>query len=308
MPRVIAPGAGDAITLDELVDALEAERWDPRDEDAFAALGPWLARLGRNRDFLADLAIAELEQRFAGQEGNSYGAQVLMLRPPGTRYALRANFWPARDDAVVKAGGTAPFFYDLPHDHNFSFLTLGYLGPGYWSDYYLFDGAVAGLPGERARLVFDRRARLEPGKLMLYRAHHDVHVQLPPDSFSVSLNVLGYERGQPWRTQYRFDTAADTITQAMTTTPSEALVTLATRLGGEAGTALVADLSRRHPHPRLRATALAALRGALSPHELYATSERALGDGHPLVAATARATIAALQDRSVPDPPPPTAT
>lgn len=186
MPRVIATVGDDAIGVDELCDTLDASAFDPRDEDAFAALGPALARLGRNRTFLADRAIAELETRFAGQADNGYGAQVLMLRAPNGRYALRANFWPARGDAVVKASGTAPFFYDMPHDHNFSFLTYGYLGPGYWSDYYLFDGDVAGVAGEPATLIFDERARLEPGRTMLYRAHRDVHVQLPPDAFSVS--------------------------------------------------------------------------------------------------------------------------
>jgi hypothetical protein len=109
---VIAPGDGAAITLDELIEALHHERWDARDADSFAAMGPWLARLGRNRTFLADLAIAELEQRFAGQRDNHYGAQVLMLGAPSARFAIRAAFWPARNDAVVKAGGTAPFFYD----------------------------------------------------------------------------------------------------------------------------------------------------------------------------------------------------
>lgn len=301
MPRVIDPGSGDAITLDELVEALERERWDARDEQSLAALGPWLARLGRNRRFLADLAITELEQRFAGQRESSYGAQVLMLRPPATRYALRANFWPARDDAVVKAGGTAPFFYDLPHDHNFSFLTTGYLGPGYWSDYYLFDGDVTGLAGEAARLVFDERARLEPGKLLLYRAHHDVHVQQPPDSFSVSLNILAATPAQAWRTQYRFDTATDTVTQAMTTTASEALVALATRLGGDTGTALAADFAGRHPHPRMRATALAALTGGtLDRTTLHRAAERAMDDSSPLVTAAAKAILARTTSGSEP--------
>lgn len=301
MPRVIDPGIGDAITLDELVEALEQERWDARDADSFAAMGPWLARLGRNRTFLADLAIAELERRFAGQRDSGYGAQVLMLGTPSSRYALRAAFWPARHDAVVKAGGTAPFFYDLPHDHNFSFLTVGYLGPGYWSDYYRFVGRPDVQAGDPAGLVFEERARLEPGRLLLYRAHRDVHVQRPPDLFSVSLNVLGATPAQAWRTQYRFDTARDTVERAMTVTASEALVTLATRLGGEDGAALAADLACRHPHPRMRATALTALAdGALAQPALHAIAERAMDDPSALVTRIAAAALA--QSASVPEP------
>ena len=146
MPRLIDPGESAAITLEELVDALDTTPFDPHDEDSFAALGPLLAGLGRNRVFLADLAIEELKLRCAQQSAaNGYGPQVFLLRPPNGRYVIRANFWPAADDPVVQASGTAPFFYGLPHDHNFPFLTHGYLGPGYWSDYFEYDGpAVSG--------------------------------------------------------------------------------------------------------------------------------------------------------------------
>lgn len=261
MPRVLDPGSGDAIGLDDLVAALDATPFDARDEDSLAALGPLLARLGRNRDFLADLVIAELEDRCSGQSsGNTYGAQVFLLRPANGRYVLRANFWPARSDAVVRASGTAPFFYDLPHDHNFSFLTVGYQGPGYWSDYYDYDvDAVTGLPGESADLRFVERSRLEPGKVLLYRARRDVHRQLPPDSLSVSLNILAYDRAQPWCDQFRFDVEAGTTAEGLTTAPSEALVALAVHYAGEAGLALTEDLAKRHPAPRMRVTALRAL-------------------------------------------------
>lgn len=233
MPRVIPPGDGDAISVDELVDILADHPVDVRDEDAFASIGPWLARLSRNRTFLAELAVAELKQRCRGQAaGNAYGAQVLLLRPPDGRFVLRANFWPAPGDRALRAAGRAAFFYDLPHDHNFPFLTVGHHGPGYWSDYYTYDvDAVSGVPGTHAGLRFVERAKLDPGKLMLYRMRRDVHVQLPPDAFSVSLNILGYDAAQPWLDQYRFDIRGDTIAEALTVTPSEALLALATGMG-----------------------------------------------------------------------------
>ena len=40
---------------------------------------------------------------------------------------------------------------------------------------------------------------------MRCRPRRDIHVQLPPDDFSVSLNILGADPGQPWLDQYRFD-------------------------------------------------------------------------------------------------------
>lgn len=263
MPRLIDPGEGDAISLDELVEVLDASDFDVRDEASFASLGPLLARLGRNRDFLGDMVLAELKARCSGQSAmNSYGAQVFLLRPSNGRYVLRANFWPARNDPVVRASGTAPFFYDVPHDHNFPFLTYGYSGPGYWSDYYEYDpSAIAGVPGEVAGLRFIERSRLEPGKLMLYRTGIDVHAQLPPDSFSVSLNILGHDLAQPWRDQLRFDVTNGTVAQGLTTAPSEALVALAAAFGGSNGVDLAEDFAVAHPSPRMRFTALSALAG-----------------------------------------------
>lgn len=295
MPRLIDPEMGDAIELDDLVDALAASNIDCRDEDAFASLGPLLARLGRNRDFLADLAIAELKTRCAGQHGVSgYGAQVFLLRPPDGRFVLRANFWPAQSDAVLRASGGGAFFYDMPHDHNFPFLTYGYWGPGYWSDYYEVDAdAIAGVPGEAAGLRFIERARLEPERLMLYRMSRDVHAQMPPDAFSVSLNILGADPAQPWLDQRRFDIRRNLVAQGLTCTASEALLALSVHLAD--GLDLAERFADRHPCERMRVTALDAIASA-RPDAAAPWLERAADDASPYVAGHARLRLAASVD------------
>lgn len=298
MPRLIEPGEGEPIGLDELTDALDSTPFDPHDEDSFAGLGPLLAQLGRNRDFLADLAIDELKLRCTRQSAaNGYGPQVFLLRPPNGRYVIRANFWPAAQDPVVQASGTAPFFYGLLHDHNFPFLTYGYLGPGYWSDYYEYDGwSVEGSPGSDAGLRFIERSRLDPGKLMLYRMRHDVHVQLPPDSFSVSLNILGQHPTHPWIDQYRFDIASGTIAEGLTMAPAEALVTLAAHLGGGNGLDLIDHLVRRHPHPRMRRTAVRAMEAVQGDRDArLRLLELAADDGEECVRIPARRELRTLR-------------
>ncbi|WNO53907.1 transposase [Stakelama saccharophila] len=267
---------------------------DVRDEDAFAALGPALARLSRNRDFLAELAVAELKRQWTARPARGgYGPQLLLLRPPDGRFVLRANFWPAREDAVTRHSGPATFFYDLPHDHNFPFLTVGYHGPGYWSDYYEVDGdAIGGLPGDPARLRFTGRACLSPGTVMLYRMRRDVHVQLPPDRFSVSLNILGVDPEQPWLDQYRFDIRRNCIAEAMTTAPAEPLVTLAAQLGGN-GRDLAERFAAEHPCDRMRWTAFEALASASAdPDAALAIYDRAAASARPAVARRARARLA----------------
>lgn len=258
MPQLIDDdGTTEAISLEELVDALAVTRADARDEAAFASLAPLLGRLGRNRAFLADLAIAELKDRHRRQNANNYGAQVMLLHSDA-RFTIRANFWPAAGDPLMRTSGGAAFFYDFAHDHNFPFLTQGYFGPGYVSDDYVVDG-VAGTTGS---LRFAGRTRLEPGRLMLYRAHRDVHVQHPPEQLSISLNILARDPAQQWRDQHHYDVNSGAILRSMTTTPGEVLVALAVHFGGGNGIDLATSLAARHPSPRMRDSAAAALASA----------------------------------------------
>ena len=77
--------------------ALNDARFDPADEDSFAAAGPLLKRLANNRDFLADIALAELKDRCTRQSlENRYSSQVIMLHRASEKYFIRANFWPSR--------------------------------------------------------------------------------------------------------------------------------------------------------------------------------------------------------------------
>ncbi|HEX6374810.1 MAG TPA: transposase, partial [Allosphingosinicella sp.] len=171
----------------------------------------------------------------------------------------RANFWPASNDSVMVNSGPDPFFYGVPHDHNFSFLTFGYFGPGYWSDYFEYEyGAVTGFTGEPAPLRFVERSRLAEGKVMLYRRFRDVHSQLPPDSLSVSLNILAQSPASELCHQYRFDLERREIAGIVNNCALEALVKLAVHLGGGNGRDLVDAFAARHPSERIRFAAIEA--------------------------------------------------
>lgn len=264
MPRIIACPETDAITLPELIEALNDPRFDPTEEDSFAAAGPLLKRLANNRDFLAEIAVAELKDRCHRQSAsNRYSSQVIMLHRASEKYFLRANFWPSPKDSVFRTSGTSPFFYHVPHDHNFSFLTVGYLGPGYWSEYYEYDyEKVVGLPGESVDLKFVEKARLEPGKVMLYRAHLDVHNQLPADDMSISINIMHATPCLPFLSQYRFDVKEKKIAGILNRTSAEALLALAAHHGGGNGRDLVESFAAGHPCNRIQFVALRELAAA----------------------------------------------
>lgn len=261
MPLCLTPEDGPACDLDECVARIGERGFDPADPGSLHHAAHWLRRLGHNRDFLGDLVLAELSGRYdAAQGGTAYGAQVVMLARPGGDFFLRANIWPSANDYCTRASGEAAFFFDLPHDHNFSFLTLGYYGPGYWSDYYDYVYArVAGHEGEAVDLRFVETSRLEPGKIMLYRAHRDVHVQKPPDSLSVSLNIMHAAAWQGWFDQYRFDVENRRIAGILNQAASDVLLRLAVQLLPGEGMALADHMARHHPSGRVRVAALDAL-------------------------------------------------
>ena len=300
MPRVISVSDdGAACELDECVAALGESGFEPQDDASLLHAAGWLRRLGNNRDFLARAMLAELAERHRQDDGSGvYGPQVIMLSALGGEFFLRANIWPSRDEHVFRASGGDAFVYGLPHDHNFDFLTLGYFGPGYRSDYWEYDyQAVAGAVGEKAGLRFAGRARLEPGKLMHYRAHRDVHSQLPPAALSVSLNVMHAGGAQGWLDQYRFDTVRDEIAAVLSAGASEVFLRIAVGLGGAEALDLAERFARSHPSDRMRLCALEAQAGALASAERDALWRRAEASGSRLVALEARRRRAALAER-----------
>jgi hypothetical protein len=290
MPRVIECIDDRACDLGECVSAIESSGFEPADEGSLLHAAGWLRRLGNNRDFLADILLAELEKRHRTDDtASAYGPQVVMLSPLGGEFFLRANVWPSREEHMFRASGGGTFVYELPHDHTFDFLTVGYFGPGYWSDYWEYDyEAVAGAIGESASLRFMGRQRLEPGKLMHYRAHRDVHSQLPPDALSVTLNVMHAGGSQGWTDQYRFDTERNVIDGVLAPGASEVFLRIAVGLGSEEALNLAQTFACGHPSDRMRLAALDAQAGVLGVAERDTLWRRAETAGSRLVALEAR--------------------
>jgi len=260
MPRLIDPSAGPMRDMEEVAARLDESGVDLTDEASIARCTDLLAGLQRNRDFLADRVIAALKASYTDQlELNRYTAQVFLLHRSPRGFYLRANMWPSQRDAAFTASGPAAFSYGVPHDHNFSFLTAGYFGPGYISDYYDYDPeTVDGRLGEPLNLKFVERSSLSQGKMMLYRAHRDIHSQLPPPSLSVSLNIMDEGEQVPWRDQYIVDLEAGTIARRPTLTSGEMLLRCAVHLT-ENGKDVAEQFAKAHPVPRVRANAIAAL-------------------------------------------------
>ena len=185
----------------------------------------------------------------------------------------------------------------MPHDHNFSFLTVGYFGPGYASDYYEYDyERTAGFTGEVPGLRFVERSALSEGTLMLYRAHRDTHSQLPAESLSVSLNILRIHPAEGWMDQYGFDLESGAMTGVLNPTASETFLRCAVGLGGAEALDLAEQFGRRHPSDRMRLASYEAISLLLDSDEADTLWRQAEGSGSRMVeqeAAARRALLAA---------------
>ncbi len=265
MPRVIHVESQEQCSLDECLAGLADSGFDPRCEDRIASASVWLRKLTNNRRFLGDLLIDRIKPHCRdGAIESGYGPQAIVLGPKCNDVFLRANIWPAESDHCFQASGAQTFVYGIPHDHNFSFLTSGYLGPGYRSDYYEYDyETVTGFAGEQPELRFIERGQLHPGKLMLYRAHEDIHSQIPPESLSVSLNVMHVDPVQSWFDQYGFDLEKGAVTRVLSPNSTEAFLRVAVATGHADALDLAEQFGRKHPSDRLRVASFEARAGLL---------------------------------------------
>ncbi len=254
MPRLICAISDEICQLEECISGLASINFDPSCEERLSAAALWLRKLNNNRTFLGDMLIDRLKLQHRNPAIESgYGPQAIVLGPMHDDVFLRANIWPSERDQCFRASGGQTFVYGVPHDHNFSFLTSGYLGPGYRSDYYEYDyEAVAGYEGEKPRLRFIERGGLQQDEIALYRAHVDIHSQIPPESLSVSLNIMHVDPAQAWFDQYGFDFEAGSITRVLSPNSTEVFLRVAVATGHREALDLAEQFGRSHPSDRLR--------------------------------------------------------
>lgn len=298
MPIVRPCDDTDAIGLDDIVDYLEESKIDTRDEDAMLAAAPMLKKLGNNRDFIADLALKELrERKNLDSIDNNYTPQTIMLTKPDRNYFMRANFWPSANDHILRSSGPKAFFYFAPHDHNFNFLTVGYMGPGYKSNYYEYEyDTVDGYAGEPVALRFVEESALSQGKVMLYRAFRDVHDQCPGDAMSMSINIMENSMRGNFLDQYSFDTENFCVDGILNRIGATALLPMLAVTGGEEAQDFLEETSRHHRSGRIRCIATDAL-AATQPdvQASIAVHRRGTGNGDAQVRGHCAKRIATLE-------------
>lgn len=196
-----------------------------------------LKRLYNNRTFLTNY-FNEILKDVGSQAWNLYTFQVFMLAKE-KYFNLRAPIWmPPRGQE-----SDAAFVYDLPHDHNFDLMTLGYLGSGYKTDIYQYDSKnTIGYPTEKVNISKPTRYQLSPGKILFMQANKDIHTQIPPRDLSISFNIMkSYDLTNK---QFIFNLKKKEITRKVNDEVGPLFFNLAAKLGDQNTLDIVQNLSK----------------------------------------------------------------
>jgi hypothetical protein len=254
--------------------------------EAMQAVADKFQALAANREFIRDALLAELK-RIAAERHNlgSFAPQSFIIHraPP---FSLRLNLWLPPVGSSRKIQQEARIYsYEKAHDHNFSLLTVGAGGPGYNTRVYEYDrNAIEGYEGEPVEMIHLEDTSLPTGKAMIYRPFQDVHVQLPPEEPSMSLNLLIEEKEIVEQPQYFFDLKTSTVIP-MNDNEVGRRVSFLQAVGyfaDDSCAALLFDVARQSSNPAFRAAAVHAIRTGF-PEREPELARLAQADGHPLV-------------------------
>ncbi|MGN7985691.1 HEAT repeat domain-containing protein [Pedobacter sp. 22226] len=214
-----------------------------------------LQMLSNNRSFLSEYLHRGLEEFATFQEDNRYNCDIFIMHKHPL-YLIRCVLWNGQPEEVQRQKKQEDIYHTLrAHDHNFSFLTVGYLNNGYETDIWEYDNdRVIGYIGEKVDLKYLERTNLQQGKAMLYRASKDIHAQHPPMEQSVSLNIMYNDPGMINQEQYYFDVKNGIIDSHVSAAGSgrHLILELAKIYGDSRSIDLVEQIATKHKYPHIR--------------------------------------------------------
>lgn len=242
--------------IDEFKAAVR-ERCDPERPETMMAVGEELVMLANNRDLVARLFEREI-MRPRGVR-SMYSPQSCVIFSERRFYA-RLNFWPALPTDPRRRNILSRLYsYQGYHDHNFSFLTTNFFGPGYETDIYEYEhDAVDGVIGEDVRLRHTGVLQLKKGDIFLFEKGKDIHEQSAPSETSASINlILRNSRDTVADEQYHFDVERSRIASYVDTTghKQNTFFGFARSIRDERTTELIAEIAHSHPARSVRAHA-----------------------------------------------------
>jgi hypothetical protein len=280
-----AKSSATPVAVEDLIDAAKKAYSGDNAVEAMLSVAEMFQGLAANREFIRDALLAELG-RIAGERHLTSFAPQSFIIHRAYPFSLRLNLWLPPAGSARKVEQEARIYsYERAHDHNFSLLTVGAGGPGYRTRILEYDPrSIRGYAGERVEMTFLEDTMLPTGKAMIYRPHRDIHVQLPPEQPSMSLNLLIEEKALVEMPQYFFDLETRSLV-VMNDNEVGRRVSFLEAVGhfaDEGCASLLFDVARQNRNPMIRAAAVHAIRTGF-PERQPEIEGLARADGHPLV-------------------------
>jgi hypothetical protein len=196
----------------EMIDLREFRRRvfskvDPSDPATLMSVCKDIAALASNRNLLLEVIGRDLAS-WREHSFSMYSAQSCILDRFGP-FTVRVNLWPAN---ARTSGERSALSYHSYHDHNFSFVTTNFYGPGYNTDLIERDACGSLLHvGDVVKMCRRGERRLEEGTVVIYRKGVDIHAQIPPVSASASLNLIMSDEDVLFGDQFYYDPASSRV-------------------------------------------------------------------------------------------------
>lgn len=203
---VSVPPSNEVITLEAFIEEVE-RHVDPYEPKSFRQAAPALAALARNTQFAAQILCDRLKNWDSRDAIHGYDQEAIILHQ-GPNYAIRMLAWrPPDTDTEEQAHRLRLAPYGFCHNHTFTLLTVGYLGPGYRTEIYQAHvNELIGYAGESVPLEFVEETHLSQGQIMLYHPWCHFHRQAQPEALSFSLNLIAPDPRTHFRDQWIVDT------------------------------------------------------------------------------------------------------
>jgi len=261
------------IGVEELLDLAEREV-DPREPAGLLALAEPLYGLAGD-PALMQTCIKHSLAHWRQGSSHFYSSQSCHIASRGV-FAIRINLWPLlpadpRRRAIL-ADVLSYFDY---HDHNFSFITANYFGPGYATEMYSYQrGDTAIYPGKAVDLVYHGRHTLDANTVLLYEQYRDIHMQLPPARLSASLNLMMTPPDAGLTDQFYFDIKAGRVRDYVASASHKRVNALgfARHFHDGQTLALLQEILETHPCSRTRVEAARVLVDVAGPAALSGAS------------------------------------
>jgi hypothetical protein len=206
-------GQGSALSLQDFFEEIESEKiMKLGDSDRCLMIAQLLARVEGEKKYITDVLH---DRCFNGQLGDvvdGYGDTSVVLG--GTdNYSFRIVKWLPGEQVPVPDLERAGLAYELVHNHDFNLITKGIHGDGYETEIYRFDATkYVGAYDEPVDLVSQGKFKLKANSVIWYEKGFDVHVQYPPQTFSISFNVIPRSRSKGYG-QFIFDRKSNKIAE-----------------------------------------------------------------------------------------------